>query len=84
MLRTSCSVEHTPVKKDSLHASGRRKVPGFDRDRGSLAASSIGDFQIVTPDQTIISFGVAYAFEGKGDFRHTSSQGRHQFQADAG
>lgn len=51
-------------------------MPGLDRDRCGLAAASIGHFQVVAPDQAIVSFGVAEAFEGEVGFCHLVTDGR--------
>ena len=44
------------------------QVPGLDRDRHGPVTPSIGDFQVIARNQTVVSFGVAEEFEGEGRF----------------
>lgn len=47
-------------------------MPGLDRDRRGFAAAAVGDFQIVAPDQAVVSLGVAQPFEAVCGLYHAA------------
>lgn len=45
-------------------------MSGLNRDRRGLAAAIVGHFQVVSPYQAVVSFGVAEAFEVESGVCH--------------